>query len=63
MLTLDRMARRYGRLPHELAELDPFELSVCLACMLTGEAAQADEIQRVTRNPKAMVFPVIVVGG
>lgn len=56
------MAKRYGKLPHEVLALEPFELAIATICMGHGQALSRQMIQRITSD-KGMVFPVVVVGG
>jgi len=48
------MAQRFGKWPHEVIGLDPFELALASACV---EAADAESASRVARAK--MVFPVV----
>lgn len=41
MLALDAVAHRYGRWPHEVEELTPYQLGLALLCVrMRGEADQ-----------------------
>jgi hypothetical protein len=52
------MAKRYGRLPHEILELDPYQLSVAFLALSEGVKFAASEAGR-SKNP---IFPVWLVG-
>lgn len=54
---MDRMARRYGVLPHTLGHLTDAELAICLACMAAGEREDANMAAEVK------AWPVVVVAG
>ncbi len=58
LLTIDAIARCYGRLPHEILELDPYELGIALLCYQTGVAQRASLASR----QGGPVFPVVVMG-
>lgn len=56
LLLLDRVARRYGRLPSEVAGLDPVSLGLDIACLIAGESAGAQAVEMIGRSG-GMVFP------
>lgn len=56
LLLLDRLARRYGRMPHEVAGLDAVSVGLDIAAMLAGESAQAQAVEMIARGG-GVVFP------
>lgn len=58
-MILDCLSRRYGRLPHEIMELTPYELTLAWQCYLQ---ANADTARRVKQSD-GMVFPVLNLAG
>lgn len=57
MILLDQMAKRYGRLPSELLQLQPWELGLCLEAFSAGAGAAARAL-----GPDGLVFAVRDVG-
>jgi len=57
---LDAVARRYGCFPHEVLDLDPFELGLALECYRQADATSAQAIERISKRG-GMVFPVVAV--
>ena len=53
------MARRYGRLPSEIADLDAGSFTINAICMMTGEAFDAENIRKAATKG---AFPVFVIG-
>jgi hypothetical protein len=53
------LARRYGVLPTAIRDLAPEDLAFVKLCRDAGDQARADSL---TRNPDAIVFPVVIVG-
>ena len=63
LLQVDRLAKRYGRLPHEILELSPWEISLAIECANQADATSAQMIERIRNQPGGMIFPVVTVGG
>lgn len=59
---VDGLAKRYGKWPHEVLDLDPYQLSVALICAKAGQGFARGLQDRIERN-RGVVFPVAVVGG
>lgn len=55
-LIVDRIARRYGRLPHEVLDLTPYQLGIALVCVQAATEATATRARA-----GGMVFPVLSV--
>jgi len=54
----------FGRLPHELLELSPYELGLCLEVYRQRDATAAQMMERMANNGSGMpVVPVIVLKG
>ncbi|QDP48294.1 MAG: hypothetical protein Unbinned4944contig1000_18 [Prokaryotic dsDNA virus sp.] len=60
LLVVDQIAKRYGRLPHEILELDVWELSLAMACLIQSDATSAQLMRRLNADSMP-VFPVVVV--
>ena len=58
MLKLAAIGRQFRRLPHELLELTPFELSLAWACV---RAADGERARRVAQRDGA-IFPTLDIG-
>ena len=41
MLTVHRIAKTYGKWPHEVLNLEPFELAIAEACIQQADATTA----------------------
>lgn len=44
---MDRLAKRYGKWPHEVLELPPYELSLAMLCAHAGRERAANEVRRM----------------
>lgn len=55
---MDRVARRYGRLPHEVEALEPYALTMAAICL-----EQADEREARGMRDIPGLTPVVVLGG
>ena len=55
---LDALARRYGCFPHEVLDLDPFELGLALEAYKQADATSSQQIQRISKKG-GWVFPVV----
>ncbi len=53
---MDSLARRYGRMPHEILALDPFELGVAIVAYQHAKQHEAHLIRRA-----GMVFPAVIL--
>ena len=60
LLILDQVAKRYGLLPSDVLELDVWELSLCLACIMQSDATAAQLMKRLNKDSMP-VFPVVVL--
>ena len=60
LLILDQVAKRYGLLPSDVLELDVWELSLALACIMQSDATSAQLMQRLNKDSMP-VFPVVVL--
>jgi len=49
-------------LPHQVLDLDPWQLSLALECAQQADATAAQTTDRIT-NSGGMVFPVVVLRG
>ena len=58
LLILDCLAKRYGRMPHEILELSPYELTLAWQCYLQANATLAQRVKAAD-----MVFPIVDMGG
>ena len=58
LLVIDGIARCYGRLPHEILDLTPYQLGIAWLCYQTTKSHMASQAER----QKGPVFPVIVMG-
>ena len=52
------LARRYARLPHEILELDPYQLGIAIETYL----AEMNHQRQAAKQKGAMIFPVVIVG-
>ena len=59
LLLLDTLARRYGRLPHEILALSPFEITLAWQAYQQARSTLANQIDR----SGGMIFPVVDLGG
>lgn len=59
---LDTTAKSYGKFPHQVLALTPFEFGLALQCLDAGQAA-ADRRCAQINAAGGMVFPAIVLGG
>ena len=60
LLVIDAVARRYGILPHEVLELDAWQLGLAVECYRQSDATAA-QLQERINNQGGMVFPVVVL--
>ena len=60
LLILDQIGRRYGMLPHQVLDLDPWQLSLALECAQQADSTSGQMVDRITNNG-GMVFPVVVL--
>lgn len=56
-MLIHRIARTYGRLPHEILDLDGYALGVAVVCMLAADGQAVKDIERA-----GMVFPAVILG-
>ena len=50
MLLVDRMARRYSKLPSEILQLSPFDLNICRLAYAEGVAEEIDRANTLGRQ-------------
>lgn len=62
LVLVDRIAKRYGRLPHEVMELSPYQFTVAALCVQQAADSAEQAIGRINRSG-GMVFPVLDLGG
>jgi hypothetical protein len=60
LLVVDQLARRYGKLPSEIMELDIWETSLAMACLMQADAT-AGQLMRRLNADNMPVFPVVVL--
>jgi RecA-family ATPase len=60
LLVLDQVAKRYGKTPAEVLEMDVFDLSLCLACIMEADATAAHLMKKLNKDSMP-VFPVVVL--
>jgi len=56
LLAMHRIAKCYGKWPHEVMELDPMEMALAFAAMNEAKAFAQNVASR------GMVFPIVDVG-
>ena len=57
---IDQIAKRYGKLPSEVLELDVWEMSLAFACIQQADATAAQLMKRINADSMP-VFPVVVL--
>ena len=57
---LDQIGKRYGKTPAEVLEMDVWEMSLALACMMEVDAL-ADQLIKKLNKDHMPVFPVVVL--
>jgi len=62
LLVIDAIARRYGILPHEVLELDAWQLGLAVECYRQADATAAQLQERINQQG-GMVFPVVMLRG
>lgn len=62
---LGELGKMFGRLPHELLELSPYELGLCLEVYRQRDATAAQMMERMANNSNGgiPVVPVVVLKG
>ena len=60
LLIVDQVAKRYGKLPSEILELDVWEMSLCMACIMQSDATASQMMRRLNAD-NMPVFPVVVL--
>ena len=61
MLLVDAVARRYGVLPHQVLDLDAWQLGLAVLCLDQHHATRTQMCERIVGN-KGMVFPAVLIG-
>lgn len=63
-MILGELGKMFGRLPHELLELDPYEMGLALEVYRQRDATAAQLMDRIANSPGGLpVVPVIVLKG
>lgn len=62
LLALGELARMFGRLPHEILELDPYELGLAMMVYQARDQASTKLMDQMGRKGLP-VFPVAVLKG
>ena len=62
LLAVGELARTFGRLPHEILELDPYELGLAMMVYQEREKASTKLMESLSRQGLP-VFPVAVLKG
>lgn len=60
LLVVDQIAKRYGRLPSEVLDMDVWEMSFAVACMMETDQVAGGLIKRINKDGMP-VFPVVVL--
>ena len=60
LLIVDQIAKRYGRLPSEVLEMDVWEMSFAVACLMEADQVAGGLMKRINKDGMP-VFPVIVL--
>tara|TARA_Y100001951_G_C11155481_1_gene191688 strand:- start:387 stop:632 length:246 start_codon:yes stop_codon:yes gene_type:complete len=65
LLVLGELGKMFGRLPHELLELSPYELGLALEVYRQRDATAAQMMERMANNGNGgiPVVPVVVLKG
>ena len=58
--TLDQVAKRYSKWPHEILDLEPWQEALAVLCLANAQLRTAENVQRASAG--GMVFPVINLG-
>ena len=53
---------KLGKYPHEILELDPFEMGLLMLCYQQADSTSAQMIRRIN-NTGSPVFPVAIIKG
>ena len=61
VLRVDALARRYGHWPHEVLDLDAYQMGLACLCLEQHDATRAQAVKRII-DGKGMVFPTVGVG-
>ena len=62
LLGIHLAAKTYGRMPHEILELDPWQIGFAMLCYQQAEATTGELVERLNRDGMP-VFPVVVLKG
>ena len=57
LLTIEAVARRYGVLPHQVLDLDPWALGLAFECVQQAAASAAQTVQRMQAASKGSMIP------
>ena len=58
LLSLWMLSSKLGKFPHEILELNPWQLGLCMLCYQQADATSAQLLERMA-NSGTMVFPVV----
>ena len=61
VLLVDALARRYGPWPHEVLDLDAYQIGLACLCLEQHDATRAQACKRIVDH-KGMVFPALILG-
>lgn len=64
MLSIDAIARRYGILPHQVLDLDPWEMGLARVCVQQAANTAAQTVERMSRQGGGLIptpVPVVVI--
>jgi hypothetical protein len=53
---LDRIARRYGCLPHQVEALEPYALTMAAICVYQAEADAAEDVRKFPRAENVFII-------
>ena len=62
LLGLWHLGKALGKYPHEILELDPWELGLCMLCYQQADATSAHLLDRMAKSGTP-VFPTVVIKG
>ena len=59
-MVIGTLAKRYGKWPHEVLDLDPYEIGLAMLVYKETEYQNTRQIDSMARNG-APIFPVVVL--
>ena len=60
-LAIDAVARRYGILPHQVLELDPWDLGLARECILAAERSVSESVAKMQAQGGFLPMPIPVI--